>query len=107
MCLVQVNITWHVVNYIQNPRDENFPPWGSFFALPPEINRSWTKLIHGVPSGGRGGAAGVSSLPSPGGHLDGFNPLSALAGSGRLQEVMNFMSRNDLKEVLFFTLLAW
>lgn len=107
MWLIQKNITRHVVNYIQNPQDENFPPWDSFFALSPEIKQSWTELIQGIPSGEWGWAADVSSLPSPGGHLDGFDPLSALLGGGCLQEIMNFMSRNDLKEVLFFTLLAW
>ena len=50
---------------------------------------------------------GVFSLPRPGGHLDGFDPLDALLRSGCLQEIVNFISRDDLKEVLFFTLLAW
>lgn len=49
----------------------------------------------------------MPSLPSPRGHLDGFDPLGALLGGGRLQEIMNFIRRDDLKEVLFFTLLAW
>lgn len=49
----------------------------------------------------------MSSLPSPGGHLDGFDPLGALLGGGRLQEIMHFIGRDNLKEVLFFTLLAW
>lgn len=70
--------------------------------------RSWTELIHEVPSGsGVVQVAGVSSLPRPEGHLDGFDPLGTLLGGGRLQEVVNFISRDDLKEVLFFTLLAW
>lgn len=49
----------------------------------------------------------MSSLPSPGGHLDGFDPLGALLGGGRLQEIMNFIGRDDLKQVLFFTFLGW
>lgn len=94
-----------MVSYIQNLCRRKLPNPGPFLIdVSPEVDRSWTELLCGVPFGEGRQAAEMFLLPSPGGHLDGFDPLSALLGGGRLQKIVNFVSSDDLKEVLFFTL---
>ena len=82
----------------RTPEDDNIPPLGLLLQMWPGPGLSLSMWFPWE---------GVSSLPRPGGHLDGFDPLNALLGGGCLQEIVNFISRDDLQEVLFFTLLAW
>lgn len=98
-----MNIVQHMVRQHSEPRAPgSFPPLGPLLV----VCLSREQAGPGGASLGRDAQLQLRSLPSAGGRLDGFDPLCALLGGGGLQEIMHFISSDDLEEVLCITLLA-
>lgn len=100
------NIMWHTVSYMETNTSHSyfFSGWTVM-----GVDKSWTELIYPHECFPQEGmmTGTLSLLPSPWSHLDSFDPLSTLLGSGRLQVIMNFVCCDDLKQVLIVALLAW